>query len=214
MHCHAMDRRQARSRNVLACLGDASRFRLVLTLLDRERCVTELASAIGLSQSCTTRHLQYLEREGLVRGARQGKRVVFRLRSDDPRVRGLLAWVTASPPEATRRGIAGADLHVDRRPAAGGPAGQRGAGKLPRDRTARRVGPARVGTALQAGANRPRSKRRPPEQRPPADEATQVYSDRPTASDLQDPAVDSRLDTRDDAPPVVPRSSEMEDWLL
>ncbi|TMQ54655.1 MAG: winged helix-turn-helix transcriptional regulator, partial [Candidatus Eisenbacteria bacterium] len=92
MHAYAMDRRAARSRNILACLGDSSRFRIALLLLEGERCVTELALAVGLSQSCTTRHLQYLEREGLVRGARQGKRVVFRLRSDRARVRELLAW--------------------------------------------------------------------------------------------------------------------------
>ena len=93
-----MEEHEARSRDILACLGDASRFRLVLSLLEHERCVTELAGEVGLSQSCTTRHLQYLERAGLVRGDRQGKRVVFRLRSDQARVRQLLAWVTAASP--------------------------------------------------------------------------------------------------------------------
>ncbi len=98
---------------MLACLGDTSRFRLALALLDHDRCVTELAQMVGLSQSCTTRHLQYLEREGLVRGVRQGKRVVFRLRSDLPRVRELLAWATSAPPEALARRLAGGDLHAD-----------------------------------------------------------------------------------------------------
>jgi ArsR family transcriptional regulator len=102
MHFHAMNQHESRSRHILACLGDASRFRIVLSLLERERCVTELAGEVGLSQSCTTRHLQYLEREGLVRGARQGKRVVFRLRSDQARVRELLAWVTAASSAAPR----------------------------------------------------------------------------------------------------------------
>jgi len=86
------------SRGILACLGDSSRFRLVLSILEHERCVSELAGDVGLSQSCTTRHLQYLEREGIVVGVRQGKRVVFRLQSDRPRVRELLAWVLAAPP--------------------------------------------------------------------------------------------------------------------
>ena len=75
--------------------------------------MTELAHAIGLSQSCTTRHLQYLEREGLVRGDRQGKRVVFRLRSDRARVRELLAWVTASSPGSGSERLTGADIHTE-----------------------------------------------------------------------------------------------------
>ena len=107
------------SRNILACLGDSSRFRLVLALLERERCVTELAAEVGLSQSCTTRHLQYLEREGLVRGDRQGKRVVYRLRSDRARVRELMAWVTSEPPEPGR--VSGADVHAEGPGARGSP---------------------------------------------------------------------------------------------
>ena len=65
------------TRRVLACLGDESRFRVMLELVRGDRCVTDLAGRVGLSQSCTTRHLQTLEREGLVRGARSGKRVFF-----------------------------------------------------------------------------------------------------------------------------------------
>src|SRR5262249_6541570 len=113
MHLHAMDRNVARSRDMLACLGDTSRFRLVLSLLEQERCVTELAQAVGLSQSCTTRHLQYLEREGLVRGVRQGKRVVFRLRSDLARVRELVAWATSGTPDTVARQVSGGDIHME-----------------------------------------------------------------------------------------------------
>ena len=105
-----MNQPAARSRHLLACLGDPSRFRIVLSLLEADRCVTELAGEVGLSQSCTTRHLQFLERVGIVRGDRQGKRVMFRLRSDRPRVLELLAWVTETPPA----GSGGADLHGER----------------------------------------------------------------------------------------------------
>jgi len=108
-----MDNHEDRSRDLLACLGDPSRFRLVLALLGGELCVTELAVRVGLSQSCTTRHLQYLGREGLVRGVRQGKRVVFQLRSDRARVRDLLAWVTASSQDSTPRRVAGAEARLD-----------------------------------------------------------------------------------------------------
>lgn len=72
----------------LACLGPISRFRLALELLARERCVSELAIAVGLSQSCTTRHLQSMQRAGLLERQRAGKRVLFRLA---PEATGLLA---------------------------------------------------------------------------------------------------------------------------
>ena len=77
---------------VLACLGVASRFRLVRALAVADRCVGELAEAVGLSQSCTTRHLQALERVGLVKGRREGRRVRFRLRAEVPGIRELLGW--------------------------------------------------------------------------------------------------------------------------
>jgi len=84
-----------RSQRILACLGDESRFRVMLELIRGDRCVTDLAERIGLSQSCTTRHLQTLEREGLVSSARSGKRVFFSV-SSEPRVAALLAWALPS----------------------------------------------------------------------------------------------------------------------
>jgi DNA-binding transcriptional ArsR family regulator len=77
----------------LACLGDASRYRLVMALASGPRCVTELAEAVGLSQSCTTRHLQALQAAGLVRRIRDGKRVMIRLNRDEPQAGPMLEWV-------------------------------------------------------------------------------------------------------------------------
>jgi ArsR family transcriptional regulator len=90
-----MNEQLERSQRVLACLGDRSRFRVVAELRSREWCVTDLARQVGLSQSCTTRHLQALEREGLVRRVRQGKRVFFRLCESEPGIAGLLDWALA-----------------------------------------------------------------------------------------------------------------------
>jgi len=73
---------EERARKTLAAVGDPSRFRLVSALLTRPHSVGEAASVVGLSQSCTTRHLQVLQREGLVTRVRQGKRVVFSLREE------------------------------------------------------------------------------------------------------------------------------------
>lgn len=85
----------------LACLSDPSRFTMVTTLLAGPRCVTELASLVGLSQSCTTRHLQVLQREGIVAGERQGKRVIFGLRTNAMGDHPVLQWALQSPPPTT-----------------------------------------------------------------------------------------------------------------
>jgi DNA-binding transcriptional ArsR family regulator len=202
-----MDWQEARSRDILACLGDASRFRLVLSLLERERCVTELAGEVGLSQSCTTRHLQYLEREGLVRGVRQGKRVVFQLRSDRARVRDLLAWVTAASHDRVPQQVSGAEVHTE--------------------------GPARPGrTGRRASRSRPRRALQPPLSDPPWDHgAAESVALTPAAGDgrgagagpeaaegMRVPAIHADpsggpVPSPGDARTPI-KSAEMEDWLL
>jgi DNA-binding transcriptional ArsR family regulator len=91
-----MVRREARIRKLMSVLGDPSRWAITHALQAGGRCVTDLAREIGLSQSCTTRHLQVLERERVVRGARAGKRVIYSLRQDDAQLAGLL--VMSLPP--------------------------------------------------------------------------------------------------------------------
>ncbi len=91
MHVDAMTVATER-RRFLACLSDPSRFSLVTMLADGPRCVTELASLVGLSQSCTTRHLQALLRESIVVAERRGKRVVYALRREGREVHPVLRW--------------------------------------------------------------------------------------------------------------------------
>jgi len=115
-----MINREARERRLMSCLGDPSRFQLVTMLLRGERCVSDLAQDVGLSQSCTTRHLQALQRERVVLGKRDGKRVLFRLRLDDSEVGALVAWAISergarrssrtSPPGSRPHG---GDVHSD-----------------------------------------------------------------------------------------------------
>lgn len=77
----------------MAMIGPPSRFKLLTHLARGERCVTELALEVGLSQSCTTRHLQALSRAGLIRGVRAGKRVVFRLEPASADLEALLSGI-------------------------------------------------------------------------------------------------------------------------
>ena len=127
MHGYAMNRDDLATRDLLACMGDASRFRLVKALADGPRCVTELALAVGLSQSCTTRHLQSLERGRLLLRVREGKRVIYRLSPEEP-ASSLVAWALGGGvmPAGERHdgGPGGGDLHRDRpgSPGAMGPA--------------------------------------------------------------------------------------------
>src|SRR5690242_19541405 len=91
MHPAAMDARLARLREALASLAARSRFEMLVQLAGAERCVTELAADVGLSQSCTTRHLQALSRAGLVRGRRDGRRVLFSAVREHAELASLLA---------------------------------------------------------------------------------------------------------------------------
>lgn len=96
MHSRAMVDSESRVRRLMSCLGDPSRFELVRRLLRGERCVSDLAQDVGLSQSCTTRHLQVLQREQMVVSERRGKRVMFRLCMDEPQASTLLAWAMSA----------------------------------------------------------------------------------------------------------------------
>lgn len=101
-----MNDHHRQTQRMLSTLGAASRFRLALLLVDGERCVTDLARDVGLSQSCTTRHLQALQRGGVVIGVRAGKRVLFRLRSESDEVARLVAWAMTSAAELALEGAA------------------------------------------------------------------------------------------------------------
>ena len=99
MHSYAMN--ESRLQRLLACLGDPSRFRVLSVLVEGDRCVTEIAVRVRLSQSCTTRHLQTLQREGVVSRVRSGKRVFFRIVQSDPLVTRILEWaLLRGSPEA------------------------------------------------------------------------------------------------------------------
>ena len=83
----------------LACLGDVSRYRIVVVLMRAPSLsVTGIAREVGLSQSCTTRHLQALRKVGVLERARAGKEVRFALRREDPDLLTLLGWMAATAP--------------------------------------------------------------------------------------------------------------------
>jgi DNA-binding transcriptional ArsR family regulator len=187
-----------RTQRLLACLGDPSRFRVAATLLLGEYCVTDLAAKIGLSQSCTTRHLQVLRREGVVCGVRHGKRVIFRLCLDEPRVTALVRWaLSAVAADGSPLALAGADLHHERESGRPGVAEARVRGGN-RDET-RHPGRRRaVSRRPSPETSSRRARIQPPADRGASDEAS------PTEAVSPPPG---------QAPPPVNRD-ELEDYLL
>jgi DNA-binding transcriptional ArsR family regulator len=74
--------------DVFKLLGDPSRVRLVDALTHGERCVCELASLVGLSESAVSHQLRLLRAARLVRVRRAGRLAFYAL--DDHHVVGLL----------------------------------------------------------------------------------------------------------------------------
>jgi len=64
-------------------LADENRLRIVNILSQRDVCVCDLQSVLGLSQPFISRHLAYLRRAGLVKDRREGARVCYSLALDD-----------------------------------------------------------------------------------------------------------------------------------
>ena len=77
---------------VLAALADPARWRLVALLAERPRPVGVLAQLAGARQPQTTKHLQTLERAGVVRSERTGQRRIYALRVEP--LRELAAELT------------------------------------------------------------------------------------------------------------------------
>jgi DNA-binding transcriptional ArsR family regulator len=73
---------------VFKLLGDPTRVRLVDALTHGERCVCDLASLVGLSESAVSHQLRLLRSARLVRVRRAGRMAFYSL--DDHHVVGLL----------------------------------------------------------------------------------------------------------------------------
>lgn len=68
-------------------LGDASRLRILRTLMEGEHSVQELCDACDLAQPNVSRHLSLLRRAGVVDRTRDGKHTFYRI--TDPSLRDL-----------------------------------------------------------------------------------------------------------------------------
>lgn len=69
-------------------LGDESRLRILQTLVDGERSVSEILEQTGLSQTLTSFHLRILREAGVLATERRGPFIYYRLA--DPSLPNLL----------------------------------------------------------------------------------------------------------------------------
>ena len=93
---------QRRVQELLLVLADRSRFHMMCVLAERPVHVSELGRAVGLSQSCATRHVQSLTSAGAVECRREGKRVMVQARAEDEVVRTLIAWMLGAGAQPAR----------------------------------------------------------------------------------------------------------------
>ncbi|MGF1647563.1 MAG: ArsR/SmtB family transcription factor [Kineosporiaceae bacterium] len=77
--------------SIFAALADPTRRAIVARLTQGEAGVLELAAPFAMSQPAVTKHLQVLERAGLVSRRRDGRRRPCRL--EPQRLRQLSEWV-------------------------------------------------------------------------------------------------------------------------
>jgi uncharacterized protein YndB with AHSA1/START domain/DNA-binding transcriptional ArsR family regulator len=95
---------------LLTALADPARWRLVALVAERPRPVGVLARLAGARQPQTTKHLQTLERAGIVSSQRSGQRRIYSLRSAP--LRDLAAALTELADTAER--VGGAQETFDR----------------------------------------------------------------------------------------------------
>ena len=60
-------------------LGNPTRIRILLRLMERESCVSDLAERLGMTQSAVSHQLNLLKSNKLVRRRRDGKKIFYTL---------------------------------------------------------------------------------------------------------------------------------------
>jgi ArsR family transcriptional regulator len=63
--------------DMLKILGEPSRMRIVLTLLQGEMCVLHIVEAVGGNQSAVSQQLRILKHGRLIKSRREGKNVLY-----------------------------------------------------------------------------------------------------------------------------------------
>lgn len=80
--------------SAMQLLGDKTRFKIFKLLLSgKEICVTEVATAVGISVPAASQHFRIFELVGLVDKQRYGQKICYLLKTDDQFVKELIKIV-------------------------------------------------------------------------------------------------------------------------
>ena len=81
--------------SITKALSDESRLRVLLTIKDGELCLCQVIDVLGLSPSTVSKHMNVLQKAGLVLRRKSGKWHYYRLvdASDSASARHALDWV-------------------------------------------------------------------------------------------------------------------------
>ena len=80
---------------IAKALSDESRARTLMFLRGGELCVCQIIEMLGLAPSTVSRHMNVLQRAGLVSARKDGRWIYYGLPGDGapPEVAGALAWL-------------------------------------------------------------------------------------------------------------------------
>ena len=65
--------------------GDSTRIRILFALFEEERCVTDIAQTLAITQSAVSHQLKILKQSKLIRSRRDGKQIYYALADDHVR---------------------------------------------------------------------------------------------------------------------------------
>lgn len=87
-----LDSDEERLVSVMSLLGDKTRYKIFKILQSsRELCVSEIASSLDVSVPAVSQHFKIFELTGIVDKIRNGQRICYQLKSDDPLVKKLIS---------------------------------------------------------------------------------------------------------------------------
>jgi ArsR family transcriptional regulator, lead/cadmium/zinc/bismuth-responsive transcriptional repressor len=76
------EKEAARLASIYKALGDLTRIRMIMALLDGEMCVCDLAAFLGLTESAISHQLRLLREKALVNKRRDGQVLYYSLEDD------------------------------------------------------------------------------------------------------------------------------------
>lgn len=90
-HRTKLSRQEEKLVSAMQALGDKTRFKMVkLMLADKQLCVSEIAEVLRISTPAVSQHFRILELTGLVDKERDGRRICYTLRQDNPLINELI----------------------------------------------------------------------------------------------------------------------------